>query len=68
MQAIIIRDKQYLNNRYEWTHIPDLFPEWQFAAVMRVMMHEGNTQKPTGWAAVDGSQVIDLDKLEIKEI
>ena len=68
MQAIIIRNKQYLNNRYEWTHIPDLFPAWQFDAVMRVMMHEGNTQKPTGWSIVDGSQVIDLDKLEVRKV
>ena len=68
MQAIIIRNKQYLNNRYQWTHLPDLFPDWQFAAVMKLMMHERNTQKPTGWAFVDSKSVIDLDKLEVQKV
>ncbi len=68
MQAIIIRKDKFLNNRYQWSELPDLFPDWQFAAVMAVMMHERNTQKPTGWVIVDSKAVIDLDKLEIQKV
>ena len=48
-QIILIRNNQYLNNRYQWTNIPDLIPDWHAPVVINVMLHEGNPQKPTGW-------------------
>jgi len=62
MSTIFTRGTKYLNERYHWTHIPHLFPEWQFPAVLRMAM--GFTQKPDGFAMVSGN-VIDLDALEI---
>jgi len=61
MSAIFLRGSKYLSNRYQWVDIPDLFPEWQFPAVLRMAM--GFTQKPDGFAMVEPG-VIDLDALE----
>ena len=63
--VIFMRGRKFLNNRYSWGDLPDLFPSWHAPVVLRVMMDERNREKPTGIAVVDGSQVIDLDNLEV---
>jgi len=55
----------YLTWRFGWAEIPDLFPAWHFPVVVRSMTGRKNPQRATGWAIVDDSKPIDLDKLEI---
>ena len=62
MSAIFTRGTKYLNERYHWTHIPHLFPEWQFEDVLGLAM--GFPDRPDGYAMVSGD-VIDLDALQI---
>ena len=64
MYLILLREKYYLTERYEWSDLPALFPSWQASAVMRMM--DKAQERPTGWAVV-GEGVVDLDKLEIQK-
>lgn len=66
MSIILLRNDLYLNNRYQWVSIPDLFPDWHAPVVFSVMTDPRNPTPPTGWAIVDGAQTIDLDALEVR--
>mgnify|MGYP007100104041 CR=1 FL=1 len=62
MSAIFLRGSLFLNERYHWTHIPHLFPEWQTEDVLGLAM--GFPDRPDGYAMVSGD-VIDLDALDV---
>ncbi len=61
MSAIILKGDKFLNDRYQWTDLPIgiLVPYWHFQAAIKC------APDATGWAIVDETQPIDLDKLEV---
>jgi len=65
MYIILTRHNKYLTERYTWSDLPALFPVWRADALTRLMFGPKIKQKPTGWAIVEDTKVIDLDKLEV---
>ena len=64
MYLILLREKYYLTERYEWSDLPALFPSWQASAVMQIA--DKWRDRPTGWAVVS-SKSVDLDTLDIQK-
>jgi len=62
MYLILTRHNKYLTERYQWSDLPALFPDWQAPAVMQMM--DKAQERPTGWAVVS-SKCVDLDTLEV---
>jgi hypothetical protein len=54
---IFIRSKngatKFLNWRYRWSNMPDVFPACQLPVIREVMLHPRNPAQPTGWARVE---------------
>lgn len=65
MHAIFIRGDKYLNWRFKWVDIPDLFPEWHFPVVRD--MARNWKDRPDGYAFVKPG-IIDLDALDVIEL
>lgn len=67
--AIFIRKTKsgvkFLDWRYRWSNMPDVFPACQLRVVREVMLHPRNPAPPTGWARVATDGIIDLDNLEV---
>jgi len=63
MYLILLREDKYLTERYQWSNLPALFPDWQAPDVMQIA--DKWKDRPTGWAVVEDAEVIDLDKLEV---
>jgi len=62
MYLILTRHNKYLTERYQWSDLPALFPDWQAPDVMQMM--DKAKERPTGWAVVS-SKCVDLDTLEV---
>ena len=62
---IFRRGTLYLSNRYEWRHVPHLFPLWMADGLMEIVSRMPDA--PTHWAIVEGES-IDIDAVEWKQI
>ena len=60
---LLERNGRYLNERYQWTLIPHVFPDWQFQGVLDEAMNYKDKPLRVG-EVVDGEIVL----VEIKDL
>lgn len=53
---LLTRRNKFLNDRYQWTDEPYLFPEWQFGDVLEMSMRFKDRPQQVG--EVVGGQVV----------